>query len=138
MSPVLAVCLAVAVIAVAVAVVLAVALRRTQSSLDELHSSVQLLREAPQRQPSTEVAVLPTPYAPVAVVVPSSEQVYQATMSRPLLRLASMSYGVRRALRPESRDRVSALMRREFRRRRKIRQRAGRRAARMASVERQS
>jgi hypothetical protein len=68
------------------------------------------------------------------IVVPTTAQVVDATMGRPLVRASVLAYGLRRALRPESRDRIRALMRREFQRRRKMRQRAARRAARMAPV----
>jgi hypothetical protein len=68
------------------------------------------------------------------IVVPTTAQVVDATMGRPLVRASLLAHGLRRALRPESRDRIRAMMRREFQRRRKMRQRAARRAARMAPV----
>jgi hypothetical protein len=68
------------------------------------------------------------------IVVPTTAQVVDATMGRPLVRASALAHGLRRALRPEHRDRIRALMRREFQRRRKMRQRAARRAARMAPV----
>lgn len=67
-------------------------------------------------------------------VLPTSGQVVDATMGRPMVRGAVLSHGLWHALRPESRDRISALVRREFRRRRKVRRRAGRRAARNAPM----
>jgi hypothetical protein len=69
------------------------------------------------------------------VVVPTTAQVVDATMGRPLVRASALAYGLRRALRAENRDRIRSLMRREFQRRRKMRQRAARRAARMAPVQ---
>jgi len=69
-----------------------------------------------------------------AVVRPTTAQVVDATLGRPLVRAATLSHGLRRALRPESRDRIAALVRREFRRRRKLRMKASRRAARLAVV----
>lgn len=66
------------------------------------------------------------------VVPPTQEQVVAATLSRPQVRLAVVAEGLAHALRPESRDRIGALMRREYRGRRRERLRAGRRAARAA------
>lgn len=66
------------------------------------------------------------------VVPPSGQQVVNAAMSRPHVRLAVLAHGLTYALRPESRDRITALMRREFRRRRRERLSAGRRAVRAA------
>ncbi|MGH3496914.1 MAG: hypothetical protein ACRDP1_05560 [Nocardioidaceae bacterium] len=69
------------------------------------------------------------------LIVPSTEQVVRATLGQPLVRLASFSHGLRRALLPANRDRVGSLVRRDFQRRRKIRQRVGRQAARMAPMQ---
>lgn len=66
------------------------------------------------------------------VVVPTAEQVAVAALTRPSVRLATLSHGLAYALRPESRDRIVALMRREYRQRRRERLRAGRQAARAA------
>ncbi|MCO7240939.1 hypothetical protein, partial [Aeromicrobium sp. CnD17-E] len=66
------------------------------------------------------------------VVPPTQDQVVAATLSRPQVRLAVVAEGLAHALRPESRDRISALVRREYRGRRRERLRAGRRAARAA------
>ncbi len=64
------------------------------------------------------------------IVPPTQEQVVAAQMTRPGVRVAIVLSGVLHALRPESRDRISGLVRREYRQRRRARQRAGRRAAR--------
>ncbi len=64
------------------------------------------------------------------IVPPTQEQVVAAQMTRPGVRIAIVLSGVAHALRPESRDRISGLVRREYRQRRRARQRAGRRAAR--------
>lgn len=64
------------------------------------------------------------------IVPPTQEQVVAAQMTRPGVRVAIVLSGVLHALRPESRDRISGLLRREYRQRRRARQRAGRRAAR--------
>jgi hypothetical protein len=66
------------------------------------------------------------------VVPPTQQQVVQTALGRPGVRLSVLLHGVVHALRPESRDRISALMRREYRRRRRERLQAGRRAVRAA------
>ena len=66
------------------------------------------------------------------VVPPTGQQVVGAALSRPQVRLAILLHGLSYALRPESRDRITALMRREYRRRRSERLAAGRRAVRAA------
>lgn len=66
------------------------------------------------------------------IVPPTGQQVVGAALSRPNVRLAILLHGLTYALRPESRDRISALMRREYRRRRRERLAAGRRAVRTA------
>lgn len=66
------------------------------------------------------------------VVPPSEQQVVQAALGRPGVRLSMLAHGAAHALRAESRDRISALMRREYRRRRRERLQAGRRAVRAA------
>lgn len=68
------------------------------------------------------------------VVQPTREQVVATILGRPNARVDAFAHGLVHALRPESRDRIRALMRREFRRRRKERLRAGRMAVRMAKV----
>lgn len=64
------------------------------------------------------------------IVPPSELQVVNTALGRPGVRLSVLAHGVAHALRAESRDRVSALMRREYRRRRRERLQAGRRAVR--------
>jgi len=65
------------------------------------------------------------------IVTPTSRQIVDATMGRPMVRVSVLSHGLAHALRPESRDRIIALMRREFRSRRRQRKRAARQAARL-------
>lgn len=89
---------------------------------------------------STEIAVRepiePTPALEPRVVEgrlivpPSEQQVVKAALGRPGVRLSIVAHGVAHALRAESRDRIAALMRREYRRRRRERLRAGRQAVR--------
>ncbi len=64
------------------------------------------------------------------IVAPTQAQVVAATMTRPTVRLAILVSGVAHALRPESRDRISALIRREYLGRKRARQQAARAAAR--------
>jgi hypothetical protein len=66
------------------------------------------------------------------IVPPTGQQVVGAALSRPHVRLAVVLHGLTYALRPESRDRITSLMRREYRRRRRERLAAGRRAVRAA------
>ena len=66
------------------------------------------------------------------IVPPTGQQVVGAALSRPHVRFAILLHGLTHALRPESRDRITALMRREYRRRRRERLAAGRRAVRTA------
>lgn len=66
------------------------------------------------------------------VVPPTQQQVVQTALGRPGVRLSVFVHGAAHALRAESRDRISALMRREYRRRRRERLQAGRRAVRSA------
>lgn len=70
------------------------------------------------------------------VVPPTQQQVVQTALGRPGVRLSVVLHGLAHALRPESRDRISALMRREYRRRRRARMQAGRRAVRAAQPSR--
>ena len=61
--------------------------------------------------------------------------VLSVTLGEPLVRLAAFGYGLRRALSPESRNRIAFEMRREVRRARKARRRAARRTRMTASQE---
>ena len=64
------------------------------------------------------------------IVPPSQQQVVNTALGRPGVRLSILVHGVAHALRAESRDRITAMMRREYRRRRRERLQAGRRAVR--------
>jgi hypothetical protein len=65
---------------------------------------------------------------------PSQQQIVTVTLAHPLVRVSAFAYGLRRALRPENRDRLQALVRRDLRRRHKIRRAAARRAARVVPI----
>jgi hypothetical protein len=64
------------------------------------------------------------------IVPPSQQQVVNTALGRPGVRLSIFAHGLSHALRAESRDRITAMMRREYRRRRRERLQAGRRAIR--------
>lgn len=66
------------------------------------------------------------------IVPPTQSQVVRTALGRPGVRLSVFAHGLARALRAENRDRIVALMRREYRHRRRERLRAGRQAVRMA------
>lgn len=61
--------------------------------------------------------------------------VLSLTLGEPLVKLAAFGYGLRRALSPESRNRIVFEMRREVRRARKARRRAARRTRVTATEE---
>lgn len=96
-------------------------------------SSTEIVRQEPAPEP-TSTAVATVPAARIVegrvIVAPSTQQVVEATLGRPLVRISVLSHGLAHALRPESRDRIMALMRREFQGRRRARKRAARQAAR--------
>lgn len=66
------------------------------------------------------------------IVPPTQSQVVRTALGRPGVRLSIVAHGLARALRAENRDRIVALMRREYRHRRRDRLRTGRQAIRMA------
>ncbi len=74
---------------------------------------------------------------PAAETAPVADRlVLSATVGEPLVKAAAFGYAVRRALSPESRNRIRFAMRREVRRVRKQRRRDDRRAARQARAGR--
>ena len=128
-----------AVVAICAAVIAVRAVRRV-STIAARPADALAVPDAPA--PTTDVVVneavvttLPDELEPRVVegrlvVPPTQHQVVQAALGRPGVRLSIALHGVAHALRPESRDRITALMRREFRRRRRERLQAGRRAVR--------
>lgn len=123
-----------AVVAISAAVIAVRAARRI--------AAAQQAPAPPAERPSTELVTLdPLPerrdeaVAPRVVkgrliVPPSEQQIVNTALGRPGVRLSILAHGVAHALRPESRDRITAMMRREYRRRRRERLQAGRRAVR--------
>ena len=111
--------------------------------------AVRTLRQTPASTPvSSEIALVERP-APVVtqlpaslaprvvegrlIVPPTQQQVVATALGRPGVRLSVFTHGVAYALRPESRDRILGMMKREYRRRRRERLQAARRAARTAT-----
>ena len=84
--------------------------------------------------PAPVFELLPVPPADAGGELPTQQQILAATLTHPLVRVSALSYGIRRALRAENRDRVVALVRRDLRRRHKVRRRAARRAARVVPI----
>ena len=66
------------------------------------------------------------------VVTPTRSQVANAIMGQPRVRFAIWMTGITHALRPESRDRIVGMMRRDYRERRRFREQAARHAIRTA------
>ncbi len=146
MSPQVLILLATAVlalVAVTAAVIALRAVRELRSHAEpprpaELHvSTAQTAVSVPQRETQRE----PEPPLEVVRVVegrvivqPTQSQVVAATMTRPSVRIGILASGVAHALRAESRDRITALMRREYHSRRRARQRAARAAARATNT----
>jgi hypothetical protein len=96
---------------------------------------VELARPAvvvpmPDRREASVVPLVTRVVDDRLVAPPTEAQVVNTALGRPQVRLAVAIRGVAFALRAESRDRIVGLMRREYRRRRAHRLRAGRRAVR--------
>ena len=132
-----------AVVALAAAVVAVRAARRS-ASVEAPEAAPPRAPAAPERLPRTTALVpldtdehavrvlAPRQVEGRVIVPPTGQQVVGAVLSRPHVRLAILIHGLTYALRPESRDRITAMMRREYRRRRRERLAAGRRAVRTA------
>ncbi|MFL6089780.1 MAG: hypothetical protein ACJ71Z_06550 [Aeromicrobium sp.] len=132
-------CIAVVAVVVAVAAVRAVGRLATQVAAAE---------SAPVAKPALPDPAEPDLSEPVPVaqpleleprvvwgrviVPPTQAQVVRTALGRPGVRLSVLAHGLRHALRAENRDRMVALMRREYRHRRRERLSAGRQAIRMA------
>ncbi|MCD9153062.1 hypothetical protein [Aeromicrobium duanguangcaii] len=127
-----------AVVAVVAAVVTLRALRQIKAverEAREDRAALVVTESAPAPEPVTITEEAPS--AEVVrivegrvIVQPTQDQLVAATMTRPAVRLNVWAAGIAHALRPESRDRILGLMRREYRGRKRARQRAARAAAR--------
>jgi len=124
-----------------VAIVIAAVAVRTVRRLEQV--VVEVATESPSKPlshaVSTELAreIRPSELAPRVVqgrviVPPTQAQVVRTALGRPGVRLTVLIHGLAHALRAENRDRIVALMRREYRHRRRERLRAGREAVRAA------
>lgn len=124
-----------AVISIVAAVVAVRAVRRVNQTATDTPSAslVPVVRE-PEPAPPEDALPVRIVEGRV-VVVPTEQQVVATALGRPAVRLSVYAAGLAHALRPESRDRIAALMRREYRQRRRVRQQAGRRAARLVPAD---
>lgn len=131
----------VAAVAIGAALIAVRAVRRLEAATRSPDVSQQVERPVtePPSRPVTEVVVLdrqdslePRTVEGRLIVPPTQEQVVRTALGRPGVRASVVAHGLAHALRAESRDRISAMMRREFRRRRRERLQAGRRAVREA------
>jgi hypothetical protein len=122
-----------AVVAITAAVVAVRAARRiataTPAPTEHRVPSTELAIVEPA-PPSTPAALVPRVVQGQLIVPPTQQQVVATALGRPGVRLSVLARGLAHALRPESRDRIVALMRREYRRRRRERLQAGRTASR--------
>ncbi len=131
--------------------------RRTQQALQAARADVDALRARLEELEASRVAAAARPVVPKAEYLittagtptdradevstgSASEQVpnrvvLSAAFGEPLVKAVAFGYGLRRALSPESRNRIAFEMRREVKRARKQRRRATKRAARQAAAE---
>lgn len=110
------------------------ALNERVNRLDDEAENARIVAAAaapvvPQVDYVITTAGLPEPAKPATV---PEHAVLSATVGEPLVKVAALAYGVRRALSAESRNRIAFEMRREVRRARKQRRREARQAAREA------
>jgi hypothetical protein len=123
--------------------------RRTERALAVARVELDALRSRLEDIEASHRAAVAPPVVPEAEYlittvgepagVPESAHVpdrlvLSATLGEPLVRIAAFGYGLRRALAPESRNRIVFEMRREVKRARKQRRRRTRRAARQAAT----
>ncbi|MGI8702837.1 MAG: hypothetical protein ACR2JU_16835 [Nocardioidaceae bacterium] len=129
----LAAAVVLAVLAVLVATLLS-RVRRLDAELERLRAAAPPQRQAAVGQPTAEPAAVgrqPNDDA-VAVITgvradrqpdlpePSLGRVVSATMAEPMIRVAALSHGLRRALDEESRMRIAFAFRKELRRQRRL------------------
>lgn len=115
---------------------------REQAALAAARADVEALRERVEELSSelatsraTELAAVPAEYLittagdPVEgnVLAVPDRVALSVTLGEPLVKIAAFGYGLRKALSPETRNRIAFEMRREVKRARKERRRAARR-----------
>lgn len=146
MGPTTIIALAVAAVALLAVIVLAFGLRaerrRTATLLARGHQEQEALRErvdalvAARREVRERAEFVITTAGEPAYDAPVPDRlVLSATLGEPLLRAAALAHGLRRALSPESRNRILFEMRREVRRARKQRRQEMRQAWRKARAQ---
>jgi hypothetical protein len=133
---------AIAVVAVVVAGTAIRAVRQLKQTLDsgpaEDKSLLPFDSSGPDVEPGVHAETLmPIELAPRVIsgrviVPPTQAQVVRTALGRPGVRISVLIHGLAHTLRAENRDRIVALMRREYRHRRQERLRAGREAIRAA------
>jgi hypothetical protein len=130
-------------VALAAVVLAAVERRRTRAELRSCHAEIAALRtrvddlgRAPGRERNEDYVITTLP---VVAPVPDDDRVGAGFVSvaagESLVRLVSLAHGLRRALSPESRNRIGFEMRREVKRARKQRRRDVRDAQRFLRKE---
>ncbi len=108
---------------------LATALAQAQAETAELRSRLDALTEQLERQSTSMISVDDPAYVITDAGSPRPEPtvpdrvVLTATVGEPLVKVVAFGHGMRRALSPESRNRIWFEMRREVRRARKQRRR---------------
>ncbi|MGH3385102.1 MAG: hypothetical protein ACRDO1_11030 [Nocardioidaceae bacterium] len=133
-------CVLLAVLAAGLVTVLAVGVRRMgresrarQDDLAALRAEVaELAARQHEREPAQPAAaeyVIAFDEQPVPTQ-PSTQRVVSATLGEPLIKVAALGHGVRRALREERRAHLAYQVRREYRRRRRASRVAQRRRGR--------
>ena len=129
-----------AVVAVGAAVVAVKALKQVRSAAADV-ADASMLPAVAEPQVSPQLVAETTQVRPVEVIegrvvaTLTQQDLLEARLSRPSARLSVYAHGVAHALRPESRDRIVALVRREYRRRRSLRLKVARRALRSVPNE---
>jgi hypothetical protein len=99
-----------------------------RARVEELSAELATSRAATVTTPAADYVITTAGDLPRAQLPQVPERaVLSVTLGEPLVKLTAFGHGVRRALSPESRNRISFEMRREVKRARKARRRAARR-----------
>lgn len=108
-----------------------------RTRVDELSAELTASRAAAVNDPGSAEYLITTAGDPVEPDLPQVPEraVLSVTLGEPLVKLAAFGYGLRRALSPESRNRIAFEMRREVKRARKARRRHARRTRVPAGTE---
>lgn len=126
---------------VALAALSCIALAGVAASLLQVRALRRTLAREPSREPSRELLTVHPPVQPdagvrfVPSVVAEASLPAEPVLVHPLVRAAAVAHGLRCALAPANRDRIRSLVRRDIRRRQKLRMQAARRAARVLPTD---